>query len=1062
MFTPLCGSVTRMIVVFFSSAIVLAALSVNTHAAPSNDNFTNATAVGGMSGSQSGSTTTATGEPGEPLHAGFGGGRSVWYRWTAPQTGRWFFRTLGSNYDTTLAIYTGNALNALTKLVSNDDSPAGGTTSYVEFIAQAGGVYQVAIDGDEGASGNFSLAWQSILPANDNFAAATAITGVFGFRNGFNIGATSQADEPNAGNSIWYRWTAPRNMQAVFVTAGSQFDTFLCAYSGSVLASLTEIACNDNDGALASSKVTFPAVSGGVYYFQLKGVGAAAGATTLRWGEEGGTPARLLPDISVMASQSLNFLYGWSIDQNQIPGRTLLRVSSATPNTGAGPLELRGTTSSPLVEQRIYNEDGTYDTRPAGSFTFHPGHGHLHFDDWVQMHLRAVLPGNGVGDIVVSGNKTSFAIIDLEPHNTALPGAPLGTAYDGGLIQGISVGWRDVYTSSLPDQWIDVTAVPPGQYWLECVVDPENHIEEGDETNNANRILITYAGAAPPNNSFASAAVLTGLAAGSTGKSHLGTKESGEPNHAGNAGGKSVWYRWTANATGPVTVSTEGSDFNTLLGVYTGTAVNGLTAVASNDDAAVGIVTSKLTFSAVNGTTYRIAVDGKNGAVGSLHIAINPAWNDMFAAARVVTGTTGSVTGSSHGATIEAGEPTHAGTGGRSVWFNWTAPSAGEASFDTEGSSFDTVLSVYTDSSVNALALIAADDDSSLGNTSRVLFTAVAGVTYRIALDGRAAAAGIHTLTWGLSSSTVPYILTHPESANILIGGTAVFNVVAGGSQPRQYQWWHNGAMIVDDGRVSGSNTPVLTIYKLKHADSGSYHVEVTNALDTSTSNAATLIALANPRLIHADEVTADIGGVLSLPIGIQSQGNENTIRCTVTLDPTVFLAPRAVLGPDAAAGTVSLDLSQADVGRIGVTVALPAGQVLPAGHTEIAIIKADVDPSAIPGDVRPVGFVSAPIPASALAVGGELLPAAAAAGSVELVQVFPASVLDFPSAGSVRIVFRGLRGREYACWRSPNLITWEPFAQGATDDDGLLEAVDTTAGGETFRFYRWSTPPPP
>lgn len=1055
---PSTRGLARLIALFFCLAIPMAIVPTAL-AAPPNDNFASATDIGGMNGTQSGSTTTATGEPGEPLHAGFTGGHSVWFRWTAPQSGRWLFRTLGSSYDTTLAVYTGAAVNALTEVVSNDDATSG-TTSYVEFIAQAGAVYRVAIDGYNGASGNFQLEWQAVLPVNDNFSNAIAITGGYGFRNDFNTGATAQAGEPHAGNSIWYRWTAPRNMQAVFVTAGSEFDTFLGVYSGTALASLTEIAFNDNDGALITSKVTFTAVSGSVYYLQLAGTGGAAGTTTLRWSEQGGMPARLLPDISIMASQSLSYLYGWRIDQTQIPGRTLLRVSSATPNTGAGPLELRGTAASPLVVQRIFHEDGTYDERPAGSFTFHPSHGHLHFDDWVQMHLRAVLPGNGVGGIVASGNKTSFAIIDLEPHDTALPGAPLSAVYGGGLTQGISVGWRDIYNDSLPDQWIDVTAVPPGQYWLEGVVDPENHIEESDETNNASRILITYAGAAPPNNNFASATVLTGSAAGATGKTHLGTKETGEPNHAGNAGGKSVWYRWTATATGLVTVSTEGSDFDTLLGVYTGTAVGSLTAIAANDDEGASILTSRLTFTATNGTIYRLAVDGKDGAVGSLQIAINPAVNDNFAEARVVTGTTGSVTGSSHGATIEAGEPAHAGTGGKSLWFTWTASAAGEASFDTEGSSFDTVLAVYTGGSVGALTLIAADDDSSLGNTSRVVFTAVAGVTYRIALDGRAAAAGIHTLTWGVSSTTVPYVLTHPESANILLGGTAVFNVVAGGSQPRQYQWRHNGAVIVDDGRVSGSNTPVLTVYKLQPADSGSYHVVVTNGLGTVTSNTATLIALANPRVIHADVVTGDIGGVLSLPIGIQSQGNENTIRCTLTLDPAVFLAPRAVLGPDAAGGTVSLDLSQAAVGRIGITVALPAGQMLTAGHREIVIIKADVFPAAPPGDVKSAGFVSAPVPASASAVGGEMLPAGTAAGSVRLVQVFPVTTLELPGNGSVRIVLHGIRGREYVAWRSPDLFGWEPFAQGTTDDDGLLEAVDATVGTATSRFYRWTPAP--
>src|SRR5262249_22109030 len=48
------------------------------------------------------------------------------------------------------------------------------------------------------------------------------------------------------------------------------------------------------------------------------------------------------------------------------------------------------------------------------------------------------------------------------------------------------------------------------------------------------------------------------------------TKESGEPNHAGSAGGKSVWWTWTAPNTGAVTVDTLGSSFDTVLAIYTG------------------------------------------------------------------------------------------------------------------------------------------------------------------------------------------------------------------------------------------------------------------------------------------------------------------------------------------------------------------------------------------------------------------------------------------------------------------------------------------------------------
>jgi len=1043
-----------------STMIAVAARVDNAQAAPANDNFANATAIGGLNGTQSGSTATATSESGEPQHAGVSGGHSVWFRFTAPQSGRWFFRTLGSSYDTTLAVYTGSAVNALTAVVSNDDQGTG-TTSYVEFVAQGGAVYHVAIDGYQGASGNYTLEWQALLPANDNFAGATAITGTSGFRNDFNTGATAEAGEPHSGNSIWYRWTAPRDMQAVFYTAGSEFDTFLAVYTGSSLAGLTEVTSNDDDGPLVTSRVTFAAVSGGIYSIQLTGVNGAAGTTTTTWTEEGMTSPRLLPDLSVMASQSRGYLYGWTIDQNQIPGRTLMRVSTATPNTGQGALELRGTTTSPLVVQRIYHQDGSYDEQSAGSFTFHPSHGHLHFDDWVQLRLREVLPNDGVGDIVAAGNKTSFAIIDLEPHNTTLPGAPTTGVYSGGLTQGISVGWRDVYTKDLPDQWIDVTAVPPGQYWLEGVVDPENHVEESDETNNATRILITYAGAAPPNNSFSNATVLTGSAAGTTGKTHLATKQTGEPNHAGNAGGASVWYRWTASANGTVTISTDGSSFDTLLAVYTGTAVDSLTPVASNDDADIGVLTSRLTFTAVSGTTYRIALDGKNGAVGSCQIAINPSINDMFAASRLLSGTSGTVTGSSHGATLEANEPIHAGTGGASVWFTWTAPSAAEASFDTEGSSFDTVLAVYTGNSVGGLTLVASDDNSSLGNASRVVFTSVSGTTYRIALDGRDGAAGIHTLTWSVSSTTVPYILTHPESATILLGGTATFDIVAGGSQPRQYQWWHNGAVLSDSGRISGATTPMLTVAKLQPTDSGSYFVVVTNSLGTATSNAATLIALSNPRVIHADEVTADIGGVLSLPLGIQSQGDENGIQCTLTLDPSIFLAPRAILGPDAEGGTLNVDLSQAATGRIGLTITLPAAQVLTAGHREIAVVKADVATSATPGDIEPAGFVSVPIAPSASAPGGTTLAAQTAAGSVTLVKVIPAADLQFQGDGNTRVVLHALRGREYVVSRSDDLVNWDAFFQGFTDDNGFVEAIDSTAGTTPRRFYLWNAAPP-
>src|SRR5207244_6493420 len=97
------------------------------------------------------------------------------------------------------------------------------------------------------------------------------------------------------------------------------------------------------------------------------------------------------------------------------------------------------------------------------------------------------------------------------------------------------------------------------------------------------------------------------------------TKETGEPNRAGNAGGKSVWWNWTAPDNNSVTFTTKGSGFDTLLAVYTGSSVSSLTPVASDDNGGQ-CGTSQLTFTPTSGTTYRIAVDGYNGAQGTIKL----------------------------------------------------------------------------------------------------------------------------------------------------------------------------------------------------------------------------------------------------------------------------------------------------------------------------------------------------------------------------------------------------------------------------------------------------------
>ncbi|HLU46461.1 MAG TPA: lysyl oxidase family protein, partial [Planctomycetota bacterium] len=57
-------------------------------------------------------------------------------------------------------------------------------------------------------------------------------------------------------------------------------------------------------------------------------------------------------------------------------------------------------------------------------------------------------------------------------------------------MQGISVGWTDIYSRTVEGQSIDVTDLPDGEYWLENEVDPDDAIAEIDEENNVVRTLV--------------------------------------------------------------------------------------------------------------------------------------------------------------------------------------------------------------------------------------------------------------------------------------------------------------------------------------------------------------------------------------------------------------------------------------------------------------------------------------------------------------------------------------------------------------------------------------------
>jgi hypothetical protein len=118
----------------------------------------------------------------------------------------------------------------------------------------------------------------------------------------------------------------------------------------------------------------------------------------------------------------------------------------------------------------------------------------------------------------------------------------------------------------------------------------------------------------PSNDNRASAKDLSGGTFTTNGRNCYATKEVGEPNHAGQAAAKSVWFDLDTfqGYAARIDVYTAGSDFDTRLAVYT---TEGGTLVAENDDVATGNDTSKVSFlRAPTGPSrvieYKVAVDG--------------------------------------------------------------------------------------------------------------------------------------------------------------------------------------------------------------------------------------------------------------------------------------------------------------------------------------------------------------------------------------------------------------------------------------------------------------------
>lgn len=541
-----------------------ATMTVNTSdgsAAPGNpnDNFAAATVAGTLPYAQTGiATATATKQVGEQAPTCDATiGRTVWWRFTPATSMRVKAETTGSNYDTVLAAWTGTTLGALTQAACNDDPP--GQTqapSSFELDLTAGQTYYFQAGGFGAASGslNFSLSRVSTAPANDAFVSAAGVSEPLPFAPAVIAtgDATTEAGEPQpscgaAGKTVWFSYTPQANVTVKAETTGSNFDTVLAAYRGTAINALTQVACNDDPPGTPSSPSSLEVALTGGQTYFFQ-AGGFNNAGTIASGN-------LTFKVTRVATAPAN---------DGFAGATLVSVlpfETAGPNADATVEAGEPTPSCAATGKTVWYRFVPAATMSVAAETTNSS---LEFDT-----VLAVYRGTALNAL------TEVACNDDVPGHGGAPSKVHVTLTGGQTYYFQAGGFRDT-----------AGKVAEGTLGFKLSV-----LASSD--------------------SFAGAIAIGGAPFSQTGTTSSATEEGGEPLTSCAPIGKTVWYRFTPSTNMTVTVSTQGSAFDTVLVAWRGTAFGALTQVGCDDDGIATGGASRITGLALTaGQTYYFQVGG--------------------------------------------------------------------------------------------------------------------------------------------------------------------------------------------------------------------------------------------------------------------------------------------------------------------------------------------------------------------------------------------------------------------------------------------------------------------
>lgn len=211
-----------------------------------------------------------------------------------------------------------------------------------------------------------------------------------------------------------------------------------------------------------------------------------------------------LPDLAVLAPFDVRLEMSSS-------GRRLLRFSTVVVNIGDGPFQLSGYDPEDgvaaigdtlHVRQQILQSDGTYRERNTAATMRWAADGHNH---WHILDVQWFRLQDEHGTTILGTAKTGFCFLDSyaygskEPSRYTNESSVCQTAPSRTVPMGVSVDWGDVYRSTIAFQWIDITGLASGEYFIRMVADPwetGGRFLESNEANNRGwtRIHLTGTG----------------------------------------------------------------------------------------------------------------------------------------------------------------------------------------------------------------------------------------------------------------------------------------------------------------------------------------------------------------------------------------------------------------------------------------------------------------------------------------------------------------------------------------------------------------------------------------